>query len=71
MSEIENLRRAIMAIEGQRAALGHEVAEAALAPLRVKLAELETDEFYSLNRQILQGAEEEPKPPRSRRRGMR
>lgn len=41
VSEIENLRQAIMALEGQRAALGHEVAEAALAPLRVKLAELE------------------------------
>jgi class 3 adenylate cyclase/tetratricopeptide (TPR) repeat protein len=40
-SEIANLMQAMSALENQRAALGDAVVEAALAPLRARLAELE------------------------------
>ena len=41
--EIESLRRAITALEGQRSVLGDAVVDTALAPLREKLAALQPD----------------------------
>jgi len=41
MSEIEQIKQAIQHLEAQRAALGNEVVEAALGPLRERLAALE------------------------------
>ena len=43
MSEIEQLQKAIAALEGQRALLGEVVEEAALAPIREKLWHLQAE----------------------------
>ena len=44
MSDIEQLKKAISVLEGQRAVLGDDVVEAALQPMRDKLAALEAED---------------------------
>ncbi len=45
MSDLEQLKKAISVLEGQRAVLGDDVVEAALQPMRDKLAALETEKI--------------------------
>jgi class 3 adenylate cyclase/tetratricopeptide (TPR) repeat protein len=50
MSELDDLRRAIAALEAQRAELGDGVVDAAVAPLRLRIAELKSEAAASRQR---------------------
>ena len=53
MQEIDKLSQAITALEAERAVLGDRIVDAALAPLRERLAKLEQHQLVSQQRRFV------------------